>query len=522
MKTEKNRKKLTYKGPRPIRYFLTTMVVVSALLFIQLLLFFLLSFSVAVSADNSKYYGAALVVEYLISAAVMLSVINRKCNIAYKLAWAVPILLFPGFGALLYLIFRSSSIHRMAKIRIFANKELFERAKGPSVEEVFPKDHPFARIPAYLSSVGFSTYRNTDALYLSSGEEFHQKLLSELSKAREFIFMEFFIIHEGVMWNDILEILREKAKEGVCIRVLYDGMGSVKTLPGNYTNKLKEAGIDAKIFQPFVPVISSIQNNRDHRKIVVIDGKVGFTGGINLSDEYINVYDRFGHWKDAGILIKGEAVRELTCLFLEMWYTNHKADEHPERFLKLEPQPAEGWIIPYADSPLFETDYIKSVYLEMINGARNYIYITTPYLVPGDDILAALCRAAHAGVDVRLITPLHGDKRTVHMISRSYYRELLTAGVRIFEYTPGFIHSKNLICDDRVCSVGTANLDYRSLYLHYECGVLAVDMPAVQEVKEDFLSTERKCEEILLKDMKSPNALCRLFISLMRFIEPLI
>ena len=511
-----------YSRTKTVRYFLSQMIVVIVLLLLQFAILGLFFIAMFINSARSVVYAIVCIVCYLASAIVALVVINRKCNTAYKLAWVVPVLLFPGAGAALYLVVRGGSIHKLAKKRILKSRASFSEIPPPPLDAPFPADHPKARLKAYLDSIGFPTYDGTNALYLPTGEAFQKKLLEELEKAERFIFVEFFIIHEGDMWGDVLKILEKKAAEGVTVRVMYDGMGSLKTLPGNYPKKLKEKGIDAKVFSPFVPLISSTQNNRDHRKIVVIDGKVGFTGGINLSDEYINIYERFGHWKDSGICVSGKGAERLTRLFLELWYTNHTPDEHPEKFLAPYAEKAPGYIIPYADSPLFETEYIKNIYLELINGAKNYIYIITPYLVPGDDLLSALCRAARGGVDVRLITPFHGDKKTVHKISRSYYKQLLEAGVRVFEYSPGFIHSKTMVCDDIACSVGTCNLDYRSLYLHYECGVTAIDCPVVAEVKEDHLKTEALCHEMRVDELKEPRGFKALVFSVLRFFEPLV
>ncbi len=521
----KNRKNVVYKSPKAARYFFSNMILVGMLLLLQIVLLVLLFLSVYAKGEKSFRYAFFHLIGDLLSWLAVLIIINRRCNVAFKLAWVVPILLFPAAGGALYLIVHGGNLHKIAKKRFGENELLFKKILPPKSTTQDLENHPFGRPVKYLENSGFSVYDKSEVTYLASGEEFHEKLLCELEKAKEFIFVEFFIVHEGIFWDSILEVLKKKAANGVLVRVLYDGMGSLKTLPGNYTKTLKKIGIDAKAFQPFVPVISTVQNNRDHRKLVIVDGKVGFTGGINLSDEYINKYERFGHWKDSGVIVKGEAVNGLTRFFLDIWYTNHTPDKNPGVFFGKESdcnKSGAGRVVPYADNPLLETDYAKSLYLEMINGAKEYVYITTPYLVPGDDVLSAMKRAAKAGVDVRLITPFHGDKRAVHIISRSYYRELLQAGVRIFEYAPGFIHSKNMVCDDRVCSVGTSNLDYRSLYLHYECGMFFADCDAVLRVKEDHLVTEIKCTEIRLEQIKSPRAITRLFISIARLFEPLI
>ncbi|MBP3321634.1 MAG: cardiolipin synthase [Clostridia bacterium] len=513
----------SYTSPKAIRYFLSTMVIVIILLLVQFLLLAFMYMGLFLRSGESIYYAVAYVTLYFISMFVVLTVVNRRCPTAYKLAWAVPILLFPAAGGIFYILARSRNTHRIALARIKKNRTLLHKdlpiTHRPSKDET----GNFSTLPVYLQKEGFPSFTATDARFLESGETYYKFLLDDLKGAKQFIFLEFFIIHEGVMWDSILEILEQKAKEGVVVRILYDGMGSLKTLPAGYCKKLKEKGIDAKVFQKFVPLISTMQNNRDHRKIVSIDGRIAYTGGINLSDEYINQYDRFGHWLDSGIRIEGRAATQFTRFFLEMWYTNHKPDPEPSLFFGSdEKKETKGIVIPYADSPLFESNCIKETYLALINSARDYLYITTPYLIPGDDILSALKIAAQSGVDVRLITPYHGDHAVVHVISRSYYKELSEAGVRIYEYLPGFIHSKNFVCDDTVCSVGTTNLDYRSLYLHYECGALCFGNDAVMQVKNDFLKTLDLCRELTPEGIKKQSAPLRLFISVMRLFEPML
>ena len=517
------KKHKSYTSPKAIRYFLSTMIIVIVLLLVQILLLILMYMGLFLRSGQSVYYAAAHVVLYFTSMLVVLSIINRKCPTAYKLAWAVPILLFPAAGGIFYILARSRNVHRIALARIRQSRALLQRDLPPKYTPSRAETGNFSTLPPYLQSEGFPAFAATDALFLESGEKYHEHFLDDLKSAERFIFLEFFIIHEGVMWDSVLEILEQKAKQGVTVRILYDGMGSLKTLPAGYCKRLKEKGIDAKVFQKFVPLISTMQNNRDHRKIVSIDGRIAYTGGINLSDEYINQYDRFGHWLDSGIRIEGRAAEQFTRLFLEMWYTNHKADPDPTVFFgKSAQKQAKGFVIPYADSPLFESNCIKETYLTLINSAREYLYITTPYLIPGDDLLSALKIAAKSGVDVRLLTPYHGDHAVVHLISRSYYKELSEAGVRIYEYLPGFIHSKNFVCDDRVCSVGTTNLDYRSLYLHYECGALCFGNDAVLQVKNDFLKTLHLCRELTPEGIKKPSPPLRLFISVMRLFEPML
>ena len=302
-----------------------------------------------------------------------------------------------------------------------------------------------------------------------------------------------------------LTILKQKVKEGVEVRFMYDDMGSLTMLPFRYYQKLESYGIKCIAFNHFVPFISAVMNTRDHRKITVIDGNVGFSGGFNLADEYINAKVKYGHWKDTGVMIKGEAVWNLTLMFLTTWNASLNTFEdydkyHPRHYICPEISP-NGYILPYGDSPLDNKPVGKNVYLNMINQAQKYIYIDTPYLIINDEIKNALCLAVRRGVDVRIITPGIPDKKMVFKVTRSYYEPLVNGGVRIYEYTPGFIHAKNFVCDDKIATVGTINLDYRSLYLHFECGVYMYDVPAIKDIKKDFLKTIAVSKEMTPEDV---------------------
>lgn len=350
----------------------------------------------------------------------------------------------------------------------------------------------------------------------------YASLLEQLAKAEEYIFIEFFIVHEGVMWNSILDLLAEKAAAGVDVRMLYDGMGSITTLPRKYNKYLESRGIKCKIFNKFVPVVSTMQNNRDHRKIVAIDGKVAYTGGVNLSDEYINEVERFGHWKDAAIMVKGHAAVEYTLMFLRNWNIFEKKPVSPEYFVRDFDAPAcEGYFQPYCDSPFDDKQIARNVYLSMISRANRYIYIMTPYLILDEELEAAIKLAAESGVDVRIITPHHADKIYVHLLTRNSYAGLIRSGVKIYEYEPGFLHSKNILTDDNCAVVGSVNFDYRSLYLHFECAQLFYDHPAIQELKKDFEQTFDISIEITENDCRKDKGLPRLFTQLLKLFAPL-
>ncbi len=326
------------------------------------------------------------------------------------------------------------------------------------------------------------------------------------------------------MWDSILSILKTKARQGVKIRLIYDDMGCFLLLPKDYPKQLAQMGIECVLFNPFRPVLTAIQNNRDHRKIVSIDGKVAFTGGINLADEYINKKERFGHWKDAGIMVQGAAAWSFTLMFLEMWELCTDSEEnlgiyYPwiQKSCKTLP---DGFVQPYCDSPIDTENVGEHVYLQILNQAQNYVFINTPYLIVDDSVLSALILAAKRGVDVRIVTPHRPDKKLVHLTTRSYYRELISAGVKIYEYTYGFIHSKTFVSDDFTSTVGTTNLDFRSLYLHFECGTLLFGSTAVMEVKKDFLDTLKICQPITEKDCQT-NLFIGLFQDILRLFAPL-
>ena len=465
----------------------------------------------------------------IISLLVVVYVVNRRQNPAYKLTWSVMILAFPLFGGLMYIAASlQSSTHRFRKKAAAAQEAVAPyMTQDRSITDALRRQsRTKAAHASYLANkAGFPVYTNTYPVYLPSGESKFEWLVRELKTAKKFIFLEYFIIQEGLMWDTILKILIAKVKEGVEVRLIYDGMGCMSTLPKNYDGILESLGIKTMIFNPFMPLATVIQNNRDHRKIVVIDGHTAFTGGVNLADEYINVYDKYGHWKDSAIMIRGDAVRSFTMMFLETWYISKPIDADIKAYLPSKDQSfriaGEGFCQPYADTPLDGEHVGELVYFDLINKAVDYIYITTPYLIPDNELVTALCFAAKSGVDVRIITPGIPDKKYVFTATRSFYGELLDSGVKIYEYTPGFIHQKTCVSDDSVAVVGSINLDYRSLYLHFECAALLYDSPAVIDVKRDFLDTMSRCEEITKEKYKKIKRRHALTMSVLRILSPL-
>lgn len=508
---------------RFVKFMFSRFVIVGIILLLQLgwFLFFLVELTNYSTIINSAFM--------ILSIIVILWIVNKKDNPAYKLAWVIPILLFPILGGFLYLLMGNKKPTK--KLRKKLDREYIRsydllNQEQQVLEELEAKDKAFANQAKYLiNTVSFPIYKNTSTEYLSSGESTYELMLIELEKAEHFIFMEYFIIERGVMWENILKILEKKAKQGLDVRLIYDDFGCLTVLPYKYYSKLEKMGIKCEAFNRYIPIFSIVMNNRDHRKITIIDGHVAFTGGINIADEYINLYERFGYWKDAGIMIKGDAVWNFTVMFLHMWngirgtdtdYSKFKPHVHHREEFK-----GDGYVQPYGDTPLDDEAIGENVYINIIQGAKNYVYIFTPYLIIDNEMMTVLCLSAKKGVDVRIITPGIPDKKMVYLVTQSYYRQLVEAGVKLYTYKPGFIHSKCFVCDDEIAAVGTINMDYRSLYLHFECGVLIYKSKAVMQVKEDVLKTI-EVSEIVTEENCKKNIVITLLQAILRVFAPLI
>lgn len=493
----------------------------------------------------NDYFAFFYVGSILVSLVVVLAILNNRSNPVYKIAWIIPILIFPIFGGLFYIFF---GVGKLSERRRHSMNSITEKTKEicqprqEIIDEIEAQNEDAAFQSRYIQNYScFPPYKQTFSEYLPIGELKFERLKEELKKAQRFIFLEYFIIEEGIMWNSILEILTAKVKQGVDVRVIYDDFGCLVTLPYNYQQQLEEMGIKCYVFNPVVPILTSRINSRDHRKITVIDGRVAFTGGINLADEYINAIQKFGHWKDAAIMIKGEAVWSLTVMFLTMWsYLSGKyedinqfkirdtsQDNHPDQdnHLDQENHPDkdrnDGYIQPFADSPIDDEPVGETIYFNLINKSRKYVYITTPYLILNNEMITALLTAAKGGVDVRIITPHISDKWYVHIVTHSYYRILIEGGVKIYEYAPGFIHSKTLVADDEYGIVGTINMDYRSLFLHFECGIWIYKSKSIQDMKGDFLNTLKECHKVTIREIKKTKWYKALVGSILRVFAPL-
>lgn len=500
------------------RLFLTAVVIL--LQFVWLLLMLL-------QVDTLFTYSNFVL--HILSVIVVMYLINRRMNPSYKLAWTFLILLSPILGLLLYFLFGRSELTKRNRVKL----DRIDREIRPLMKEkeedraaLEEADIHVAKQSAYLSEwAGFPVYRNTDATYYPSGEEMFPDMLQEIKKAEHFIFLEYYIMSEGEMLDELICALEEKVKEGVEVRLIYDDIGCINTLPPHFYRQLKKKGIHCAAFNPFRPLLSVIMNNRDHRKILIVDGNVAFTGGVNIADEYINRIERFGYWKDTGIRLTGEAVWSFTCMFLEIWNYICRSSEDYERFrptLKAGEVKGEGWVQPYGDSPLDHENTGENVYMNIINNAKRYVYIFTPYLIMDHEMLTCLCNSAKRGVDIRIVTPGIPDKKMVYLLTQADYDVLMECGVRIYHYTPGFIHAKCFVCDDEIATVGTINLDYRSLYLHFECGVWMYRSRAVQTVKEDAVATMEQSEEVTLEFCRHRPWIVRFFQSILRLLAPLL
>ena len=496
-----------------------------------ILVFLLLVQAVILFGGFALIDKSAWIVNYtigLLAVIILIYILNARSNSSFKLMWIILILVVPVVGVAFYIFTRvqpgTAYISHRVNALIEEEKDYLTPHKD-TLYDVYAESKQECGFMQYLYKRGkYPVYSNASVKYFPLGEDKFQELLYQLERAEKFIFLEYFIVQEGVMWNSILEVLKRKTTQGVTVRLIYDDMGCFLTLPKDYAKQLKKHGIQCAVFNPFRPVLTVKQNNRDHRKIAVIDGKVAFTGGINLADEYINAIEKHGHWKDAAIMLKGKAAWSFTLIFLQTWEICTHTDEDYEIFYPWKeqecPVTAKGFVQPYADSPMDEENVGEHVYLHILNNAKKYVYINTPYLIVDDSMLSALRLAAKSGVDIRIITPHRWDKWWVHMTTRSYYRELIKSGVKIYEYTNGFIHSKTFVSDDRTATVGTTNLDFRSLYLHYECGALLYEAKAVMEVKEDFLQTLEICQQVTEKDCKT-NIVVHLLQDILRLFAPL-
>ncbi len=484
--------------------------------------------SIMLISDYVQYiWGLSVIVAFII----VIYEINRESSPAFKITWVVLVLLIPVFGSLLYLFLHTNTVNarisRRLRRNIEASQYLLHNSSG--AEEYFIKYAGSRRgIMRYLYAYcGFPAYCASDIEYYSLGDDMFPAMMEEMEKSEKFIFLEYFIINEDSrMWREMLSLLRRKVADGVEVRVMYDGMGSMTTVPQDYDDAINAMGIKCRVFSPIVPFLSTHQNNRDHRKMLIIDGKTVFTGGVNLADEYINERERFGHWKDTGIKLTGGAVNSFTVMFLQMWNVlrdgNEPVDKYSEYLTPLaETAGTNGIVVPFSDSPLDRDRVAEQTLIDVLNTADSYVHIMTPYLVLDSTLNDALKYAARRGVDVVILMPHIPDKPYAFTLARTYYEELMFAGVKIYEYTPGFVHAKMTIADGKTAVTGTMNYDFRSLYLHYECGVYIADNTVIADMEADFQNTLTRSQLITYRDLEDIPLHTRIEGNVLRLLAPL-
>ena len=474
--------------------------------------------------DNLPIYlgGSAL-----FTVGILLYLVNSSMDPSAKITWLVIIMILPVFGCIFYLWTQSEWGHRTLKALVDRSskrsKDLICQQEEP-LRRLEQEDPGSAGLARYIASCGqFPVYTDTEVTYFPQGEDKWAAMLRELETARQFIYLEYFIVNEGLMWGKVLEILVRKARQGVDVKMMYDGTCELTTLPYDYPRRLEALGIQCKMFSPISPIISTHYNYRDHRKILVIDGDTAFTGGVNLADEYINHVERFGHWKDTAIMLKGSAVESFTLMFLQMWNVEEKEPSFPASIPLPQPRrDAAGFVIPYGDCPLDDNKLGEMVYIDLLNRASRYVHIMTPYLILDGEMETALKFAAQRGVDVRIILPGIPDKKIPYALAKTHYKSLLKSGVKIYEYTPGFVHAKVFSVDDKEAVVGTINLDYRSLYHHFECAAYLRDVACQKDIEADFSRTLEKCRIVTEETIKNEKLPVKLTGYVAKIIAPLL
>lgn len=503
-------------------------LIFSRFLIIGILLIIQIGLYVGVLLLMREYVAHFVVFQAVFSTVMLVYLFNSSMDSTAKLTWMFLIAIIPLFGAALLLYVQTNLGHRTTTQR---TAEIINETKnalmqpGGVLEELSSDGQATDDLVRYLNRSGcFPAFSDTEATYFPLGEYMFEAMLEELRKAEKYIFMEYFIIEEGYMWGKILEILVEKAAAGVDVRVMYDGMCEMSTLPPGYSELLKAKQIRSKAFSKITPLLSSHYNYRDHRKILVVDGRAAFTGGVNLADEYINRTERFGHWKDTAVMVRGKAARSFALMFLQMWNIteSEKDDVVPymidDGYVPVHPS---GYVIPYSDCPLDGDKVGETVYMDILNRAGTYVHIMTPYLILDGELANAIRYAAERGVDVRIILPGIPDKKIAYALAKSHYSSLLDAGVRIYEYTPGFVHAKVCVSDDSKAVVGTINLDYRSLYHHFECAAYMYKTDCISDIEKDFQETLAKCRTVTRDTIKNEAIGYKVGGALLKFIAPL-
>ena len=458
----------------------------------------------------------------------VLYIIYKNINSAYKIVWIVFIMLFPVAGLLFYILFGNPKMPKKSYSKVSNIIESTNRflPKNETIYRNLKSENSDAYKQAeYLYNTSlFPMYKNSKVEYLNDGEKYFLRLLKDLQNAKKYIFLEYFIISKSELWDEIFEILDKKSKEGVRIFIMTDEIGSLGRIPKGFKNAFANSKIETTVFNSLKPILSSKINYRNHRKIAVIDGDIAYTGGINIGDEYTNEVQKYGHWKDVGIRITGEAVNSFVVMFIRMWnFSSKNKNLQIGRFIQKEhSKDGKGFVIPYADGPSNTLNPARNIYLQMISNAKKSVWIMTPYLILDDEIVTALVNSSLSGVDVKIITPHIPDKKLVFACTRSFYKELLEAGVHIYEYKMGFVHAKTCLIDGVISTVGTINFDFRSLYLNYECGAWMYKTGVELSLKRDFTNVIQDSIEIKLNSWKRCSFLRKIYESILRVISPLL
>ncbi len=501
-----------------LKVFMSRFFIYATLIIIQA---FYILFMASILTDYNYYVNMFFII---LSWSISIWLLNKDENPSYKMVWIIMILLFPSIGGLMYLLIGNKRPSHWLKKKIKPEVEKMRQymIQNEDIKRTIINKKIISL--EYLNNLSFPVYKHTKTKYYSLGDYNYRDLLFDLKNAKHFIFMEYFIVSQGLMYNAIFDILEEKVKEGVDVRFIYDDFGSLSTVPFHFKQKLEAKGIKVVCFNTFVPFFSTSQNHRDHRKICVIDGYIGYSGGFNIADEYINAKIRFGHWKDTGIRLEGEAVWSLTTMFLSTYYAYHKETVEdinafrPEVYGSL-PFESDGYVLPYGDDPLDDEGVGENVYLNLITHASKEIMIMTPYFIIDDTMLKALTLAARNGVKIKIFTPHIPDKKIVFRVTRSYYYNLIKAGIEVYEYMPGFLHAKVMLVDGKIATVGTINYDYRSLYLHFECNVLLYQCESIHDIKADFDELETLCARVPMRESRRFKGI---FEALLRLVSPLL
>ena len=483
--------------------------------------------SISKLRDHSAWISGAI---SLLALLLVLYIYGRHINSAMKMPWIMLILTFPFLGVFLYLMIGNHNVNRRMRERYEKlDRQLLPLlpANDGILAQLKERDEGVAGQFRYVQRFAkYPVYRNTDVVFYPDSSDGYAAQLEELAKAERFIFMEYHAIEDSTAFAPLHKILKERAAAGVEVRIFYDYVGSMGFINNSFARKLEAEGIHCRVFNPVMPVLNVFMNNRDHRKITVIDGKVGFVGGYNLADEYFHITQPYGYWMDTGVKLTGDAVRSLTVTFLENWNAIRNRDKDDADFETYLPDVEytareSGFVQPYADSPLDNEQVGENVYINVLRNARRYAYFVTPYLIITDEMNHAFAMAAKSGVDVRIITPGIPDKKVVYNVTRSYYAGLVKNGVRIYEYTPGFCHAKQCVSDDKVATCGTINLDFRSLYHHFENGVLMYDCEAVGKIKDQFDALFPQCREVTEEYRTGRSSFLRLRQLILRLFAPL-